>query len=303
SLFFDKESGHFKIEDRKKAAGEKLEGRVFAYNEDKQEVNFEGPVKFFGNLKNFSLTSSAIGSGNLETNEIKMNALIQAELDIPTAAYQTMALNLQEIINSEGASEGLGDQTELLYKMANLVGERIAKDYEARIQQGYVSLGTVQGMIKPIVFSNVNLKWSQDRKAFYNEGQLGISNIDRNDINGAFEGFMEIRKNEDGSPIFHVFFKASPEAWYYFGFEDNRLMVHSSNPAFNDIIAKKTNANKAKIGELVFVPGSDDETVSFINRFRLNYYGIEAPYDLAASTSSAKKKDTKKEEKKEDDGF
>jgi hypothetical protein len=303
SLFFDKESGQFKIEDRKKAAGEKLEGRVLAYNEDKQEVNFEGPIKFFGNLKSFSLTSSAIGSGNLETNEIKMNALIQAELDIPTVAYQTMALNLQEIINSEGASEGLGDQTELLYKMANLVGERIAKDYEARIQQGYVSLGTVQGMIKPIVFSNVNLKWSQDRKAFYSEGQLGISNIDRNDINGAFEGFMEIRKNEDGSPIFHVFFKASPEAWYYFGFEDNRLMVHSSNPAFNDIIAKKTNANKAKIGELVFVPGSDDETLSFINRFRLNYYGIEAPYDLAASTTSAKKKDTKKEEKKEDDGF
>lgn len=303
SLFFDKESGQFKIEDRKKAAGEKLEGKVFAYNEDKQEVNFEGSVKFFGGLKNFSLTSSAIGSGNLETNEIKMNALIQAELGIPTIAYQTMALNLQDVIKNEGASEGLGDQTELLYKMANIVGERVTKDYETRAQQGYVSLGTVQGMIKPIVFSNVNLKWSQDKKAFYSEGQLGISNIDRNDINGAFEGFMEIRKSEDGSPVFHVFFKASPEAWYYFGFEDNRLMVHSSNQAFNDIITKKTNAAKANIGELVFIPGSDDETLSFVNRFRLTYYGIEAPYDLSGGTSSAKKKDKKKEEKKEDDGF
>jgi hypothetical protein len=303
SLFFDKESGQFKIEDRKKAAGEKLEGKVFAYNEDKQEVNFEGQVKFFGGLKNFSLTSSAIGSGNLETNEIKMNALIQADLGLPTIAYQTMALNLQEVIKNEGASEGLGDQTELLYKMANIVGERITKDYETRAQQGYVSLGSVQGMIKPIVFSNVNLKWSQDRKAFYSEGQLGVSNIDRNDINGAFEGFMEIRKSEDGSPVFHVFFKASPEAWYYFGFEDNRLMVHSSQQAFNDIITKKTNAAKAKIGELVFVPGSDDETLAFVNRFRLSYYGIEAPYDLSGGTSSAKKKDKKKEEKKEDDGF
>ncbi len=303
SLFFDKETAHFKIEDRKKAAGEKLEGKVFAYNEEKQEVNFEGPVKFFGGIKDFSLISSAIGSGNLETNEIKMNALIQADMGIPTIAYQTMALQLQEVIKNEGASEGLGDQTELLYKMANLVGERVTKDYEARAQQGYVSLGTVPGMIKPIVFSNVNLKWSQDKKAFFSEGQLGISNIDRNDINGAFEGFMEIRKSEDGSPVFHVFFKASPDAWYYFGFEDNRLMAHSSNPAFNDIITKKTNAAKAKIGELVFIPGSDEETLSFVTRFRLSYYAIEAPYDLAGGTSSAKKKDKKKEEKKEDDGF
>jgi hypothetical protein len=187
--------------------------------------------------------------------------------------------------------------------MANLVGERITKDYETRAQQGYVSLATVQGMIKPIVFSNVNLKWSQDRKAFFSEGQLGISNMARIDINGSFEGFMEIRKNEDGAPVFHVFFKASPEAWYYFGFEDNRLMVHSSNAAFNDIITKKTNASKAKIGELAFIPGSDDETLAFVNRFRLTYYGIEAPYDLSGGTSSAKKKDKKKEEKKEDDGF
>lgn len=303
SLFFSKENGQFKIEDRKKAAGEKLEGKVFSYNEDKQEVSFEGPVRFFNDMKNFKLTASAIGSGNLETNDIKMNLLLQADMDIPLPAYQLMAIHLEEVIKNEGASEGLGDQTELLYKMANLVGERITKDYETRSQQGYVSLGTVQGMIKPIVFSNVNLKWSQERKAFFSEGQLGISNMARNDINGAFEGFMEIRKNEDGAPVFHVFFKASPEAWYYFGFEDNRLMVHSSNSAFNDIITKKTNASKAKVGEMVFIPGSDDETLAFVNRFRLNYYGIEAPYDLASGTSSAKKKDKKKEEKKEDDGF
>ena len=114
---------------------------------------------------------------------------------------------------------------------------------------------------------------------------------------------MEIRKNEDGAPVFHVFIKASPEAWYYFGFEDNRLMLHSADPVFNELISKKTNSGKAKVGELIFIPGSDDETLSFVNRFRLNYYGIEVPYELSGGTSSAKKKDKKKEEKKEDDGF
>jgi hypothetical protein len=302
SLHFDKESSEFRIEDRQKAAGEKLEGKVFNYNEDKQEVRFEGPVNFFKGSKDFNITASALGSGNLETNEIKMNALIMANMNIPTAAYQMMATNLQEVIKNEGAGDGLGDQTELLYKVANVVGEKIARDYEKKSQQAYTSLGTIPQLAAPINFANVNLKWSQKQKAFYSEGVIGVSNMDKNDINGGFEGFMELRKNEDGSPVFHVFFKASPESWYYFGYEDNRLMVYSSNQLFNDMITKKTNAAKAKVGELIFIPGSNDETLAWINKFRLNYYGLEAPYDLASGTS-AQKKDDKKDKKKEDDGF
>lgn len=298
SLYFD--STEFKIEDRAKAAGEKLSGKVFAYNEDKQEVRFEGPVNFFKDgLKDFRITASALGSGNLETNDIKMNSFIMTEMNIPAQAYDLMAKNIMEVIKNEGVpEEALGDQTELLYKIADLVGERAVKDYEAKSLQAYVPLATVPGLAKPLVFSSVNLKWSQKFKAFYSTGNLGLSNIGKNDINGAFDGFMEIRKNEDGTQVFHVFFKASPDAWYYFGYEDNRLMIQSSDPVFNDLIAKKTNASKAKVGELVFIPGSDQETLAFISRFRKDYLGIESDYDLGATT--AKKKD-KKEEK--DDGF
>lgn len=300
SLFYDKESGEFKIEDRLKASGEKLTGKVFAYNEDKQEVRFEGKVNFFSvKSKDFAITSSALGSGNLETNEIRMNTFLMADMNVPAQALQVMALDLQQVIKNEGADEGLGDQTELLYKIADIVGERAVKDFEQKSLQAYTPLTTMPELVRPLVFSNFNLKWSQEYKAFYSEGKLGLSNILRSDINGAFEGFMELRKNEDGSPVFHVFFKASPDSWYYFGLEDNRLMIHSSNAEFNSNIAKRTNASKAKIGELVFIPGSDEETLTFINAFRQKYYGLEVPYSLGAGTSGTKKKD----KDVEDDGF
>lgn len=299
SLYFD--STEFKIEDRQKAAGEKLSGKVFAYNEDKQEVRFEGPVNFFkGGMKDFKITASALGSGNLETNDIKMNSFIMAEMNIPSMAYDLMAKNITEVIKNEGITdEAHGDQTELLYKIADIVGERAAKEYEAKSLQAYVPLATVPGLAKPLVFSSVNFKWSQKFKAFYSVGNLGLSHINKTDINGAFDGFMEIRKNEDGTQVFHVFFKVSPDAWYYFGYEDNRLMIQGSDPAFNDLIAKKSNAAKAKVGDLIFIPGSDDETLAFIKRFRKDYLGIESDYDLGGT--SAKKKD--KKEKEEDDGF
>ncbi len=300
SLFYDKDNSEFRIEDRLKASGEKLTGKVFAYNEDKEEVRFEGSVDFFSEKsKDFSITASALGSGNIVTNDIRMNTFMMLDVNIPPQALQLMALDLQEVIKNEGAEEGLGDQTELLYKIADLVGERAVKDYEQRSLQAYTPLITLPELVRPMVFSNINLKRSKEHNAFYNEGPLGLSHILRSDINGAFEGFMEIRRSEDGVPIFHVFFKASPDSWYYFGMEDNRMMIYSSNEAFNSIIEKRTNAGKAKIGELVFIPGSEEETLAFINRFRKKYYDLEAPYNLRGESSRFKKK----EKDVEDDGF
>jgi hypothetical protein len=302
TLFYDNESKEYKIEDREKAAGNKLSGKVFAYNDENSQVRFEGPVKLMPGTKNFSVTATAIGSGNLETSEVRMNSLIAIDTDIAPAAFELMAANLVNVIKNEGAAEGLGDHTELLYKIADIVGERLAKEYEQKSLQGYVSLATLPPLAKPMVISDVNLKWSAKEKAFYSEGLIGFSNIGKVDVNGGFEGFLEVKKNEDGSAVFHLFIKASPEAWYYFGFEDNRILIHSSNKDFNSVISKKTNAGKAKVGEVSFVPGSEDETLAFINRFRKAYYGIDVPYSLSEGTQAVEKKKTE-EKKKEDDGF
>jgi hypothetical protein len=300
SLFYDTAGNEFKIEDRAKARGEKLSGKVLAYNDETEEIRFEGPVTFFKGLPDFKVDASVVGSGNIETNDIKMNALVMVDMKVQDQAFQIMAQDLLNIIKSENVEEGMGDHTELLYKVANVVGEKTAKEYESRSLQSYVPLASLPGMTKPLVFSNVNFRFSEERAAFYSTGAIGLSNIGRTDINGGFEGFMEVRRTEDGSPVFHVFIKASPDSWYYFGYEDHRMLIHSSNPLLNDLLSKKTNAGKAKIGELVYVPGSEDETLAFINRFRKDYLEIESPYDLRGTSTRKKEKD---EKKKEDDGF
>ena len=302
TLFYDKESNEYKIEDREKSAGNKLSGKVFSYNDETMSVRFEGPVNLFHGMKNFSVTATSIGSGSLQTNEIRMNSLVMVDTDIPAMALDVMSRNLVDVIKNESVAEGLGDQTELLYKIADVVGEQLAKEYETKSLQGYTSLSTLPPLVRPIVISDVNLKWSPKQKAFYSEGLIGVSNILKNDINGGFEGFLEVRKDEAGASIFNLFIKASPEAWYYLGFEGNRLLVHSSNTDFNTIVSKKTNAGKAKIGEVTFVPGSDDETLAFINRFRSDYYGIQVPYDLFDGSQTIEKK-TGEKKKVEDDGF
>ena len=281
-LFYDPETKEYKIEDAGKATGNNLSGKVFAYNDESQQIRFEGPVDMLPGNKDFNISASVLGSGNMASNEIRMNSLLIMDSNVPPQAFEIMAREIQEVILNEGADEGLGDPTELLYKVANVIGERGAKEYEQKSLEGYVSLSTLGPLVRPLVMSNVNLKWSDKQKAFYSEGNIGISNILNKDINGAFEGFLEIRRTEDGVSAFNLFFKASGDSWYYFGFEGSRLLVHAANNEFNSMIIKRTNAGKTKIGEIAFVPGSDEETLAFINRFRKDYYGIESPYSLGS---------------------
>ena len=80
------------------------------------------------------------------------------------------------------------------------------------------------------------------------------------------------------------------------------MLIFSSNNAFNTIIGKKSNGAKAKIGDLVFAPGDRAETLNFINRFRLQYYGIEEPYQLDSDIEEEVDEETD-DTSDDDDGF
>ena len=303
-LFYDTATREFRIEDPMKASGDRLSGKVLSYREEKQEVKFEGPVSFFRDSKEFRVQASAIGFGNLESDEVRMNALVTTDFDVPPTLTGLMAQSIGEVLKLEQVPDGRGDPTELLYKVANLVGEETAKEYEKRSLQTYVPLANVPGMAKTMVLSNVDLKWSPKVKGFYSVGEIGLSNLGRTDLNGSFDGFLELRKNEDGSPVFNLFLKVSPEVWYYFGYEDSRLMIHSSVAAFNDQVYKRSNAGKGKGGTLIVIPGSDEEAFAFVRKFRSGYLNIDAPYDVrdGRGPSASKEKDKKKKDEK-DDGF
>lgn len=281
-LFFDEKKREFVIEDTAKASGNKLSGQIFRFNHNTSSVQFEGKAQFVPSTKDVQVLASVIGSGNVNNLEFNMNSLFSINFQpVPTAVFDLMAVDILDIINNLGAPEGLGDPTQLLYKFADLAGERAAQEYEQRSLQDYTTLaGFTKETSASLVLSNVDMKWSVDHNGFYNEGKIGMSNIRQNDINGAFDGFMEVRRTEDGVPVLNLFLKASPDSWYFFSYEDNRLLIYSSNSAINNLVSKKSNGSKAKIGELVFAPADRAETLNFINRFRLQYYGIDDIYEL-----------------------
>ncbi len=306
-LYYDEENDDFVIEDPSKASGETLAGRIFRYNRKSKNIRFEGPANFLPSYSDVSFKGAVLGTGNMDENTFAINAMLAVNFEaVPDQVMEAMSMDILDVINNLGAPEAMGDPTTLLYKLADVAGERAAREYEEASLEEYVSLGgfTNETTVS-LMFPNIDLKWSDEYNAFYNVGKIGLSNIAKFDINAALDGFMEIRRRDDGEPVFNLFIKASGASWFFFSYEDNRLLMFSSSEVFNQLVSEKSNGAKAKIGELVFAPADRAETLAFINQFRSDYLGIDDEYflDSAVDTVVDENEDGFGGKKDDDDGF
>jgi hypothetical protein len=305
-LSFKADSNEFVIVNRDKDLGLSYSGKVFGYDEITRNIRFEGPVRFIDNSKTRAIKASAIGLGNMATNELEFTSFMTLNFKVPSSLFDMMGDDFFRVIEELGAPEAIEDRTELLYLMAEIIGNRATKAYEEKSALEYVPLNTMSpNLVRPMVFSNVKFKWSEDQKAFYNDGFIGISNVLRTDLNAQFESFFEIRKTEVGETI-NLFIKASPDSWYFYSMEEDKLLMYSSNEAFNTLVTTKSNIGKAKIGEFQFGPADMPETLDFISTFRAVYFDIDEPYKLSAPAAldETLEEDTGDElPTEEDDGF
>ncbi len=285
-LMYDETEEAFKIEDPLKTSGKSFAGKSFTYDEENSKVTFEGPLNFLSQNTTMKLKAAGKGEGNIDSYEYNLNAFLAFDFDVPLPALNEMALDIQDLIERVGLQEAHEDKTKLLYKAAELMGNKSATMYDEKSQEEYISLVSQSSeLVKALVISDVDLEWSDTDKAFYSSmnSKIGISNISRNDINARTDGFIEIRKTEESGDIINIFLKIS-SSWYYIGYADNRLVLFSNNREFNEIIKSKTNVAKAKIGEFVFIPGEMNEVQNFVDEFRKVYYDINDSFILDEPT-------------------
>lgn len=305
-LSYDEEKQEYSIRAIGKDERGALLGKVFSYNENTQTVGFEGPVHFlpYGE-KGIQLEASTLGSGNLEKNEFTFDSFLAFSMDLPDQAVLMMGEDLDQALNKSGAPAANSDRTRLLYKLAEIIGDEAAREYDKRSVSDYTPLVSVSGKLaKTLVISDVTLQWSDEQKAWYSTTPLGISNMLEQDINGKINGFLEIKPTQEEGTIINLFMQATPDAWYYFSYQNNRMGIWAYHEDFCDLIGSKSKINKAGSDEFAFYLSDIAETLKYVNRFRKTYLGIDEPYNLD-TTPAVIAGEEKKEEKKEaePDGF
>ncbi|MEQ6121314.1 hypothetical protein [Reichenbachiella sp. MALMAid0571] len=319
-LTHDFENHTYKIEPELKSSGESYAGKTFIYNDKNKNVIFEGALTFTKNDENFSLEASGLGVGKPDSAQYFIDAFLMLNMNVNPLIVEAFTKDVLDIIERLGADVAHDNSIELIYKLSDLVGDHVAKNYEDKSLRDYVPMVSISPVLqKTIVLSNVDLKWNDEHKAWYNSSKIGLSGIRGVDINALMSGFLEIRKNDLGGDVVNLFLQVAETTWYHFSFDDNRLFLYSSNELFNDEVVKTSNIAKAGFGQFVIGLGEESETMKFINEFRKNYYNLDDPYNLEfpqdvilennesfetiEKVEEKEKKSEYTEEEEEDDGF
>ena len=303
SLFYDQEKGSYNIANRQKQEDPTTyyAGNMFSYNEETQDVSFEGKLNFVSPYnKGIEFQASGKGEGNLDSVDFKVNAMLAMNIGLPVNAVPLMAENLKIMGEKLGVRRAHQDRSDLIYKVAEFIGDESTKAWDNSYQTVPQPLVNVSPLlVKDLVITNVDLKWSKQNRAFYSEGKIGVSNVNTTDLNMELDGFVEIRKTPDGD-IVNILLQMTDGTWYYFTHDGGSLGVYSSNKAFNDIILG-AGGGKKKVGSFNVYANTIEEVIAWSQGFRKFYYGIDEPYRLVMSDES--NQSLKKKDKVEGDGF
>lgn len=307
---YDLDNTYYQIETPSKTKGETYQGSTFIFDDKTQDIIFEGLVEFSKSQnKGFEMRTSVLGTGNSKDESYSMDIMSLINYDIHPSIPDLMALDFVDLLDRIGLAPAHDNSIQLMYKLANLVGDESTKDYEEKSLKNYTPLVDAdRGLPVTLGISNLKMEWSNKEKSWYNTSKIGLSHIGRTDINAKMNGFVEIKKSESEQDIINIFLQPSAGTWYFLGYEDHHLFLLSSNEEFNNAVVDKSNSNKSKIGELVYLNAELNEVLEFIDNFRLVHLGITEPYDLQVPGEIGLEDDEnfdtiEKVEDEDDDGF
>lgn len=305
NLFYDQKAGSYNIANPKKQEDplNNYAGNMFSYNEETQDVSFEGKLNFISPFsKGIDLQAAGKGTGNLDSADFKVNAAMAMTLGIPPTALPFMAGDLKNMGEKLGVRRIHDDRSDLIYKVAELIGDEATKGWDMSYQTVPIPLVDASpALLKDLVITNVDLKWSKQTKTFYSEGKIGVSNVSNVDLNMEMDGFVEIKKTPEGEVI-NILLQLTDGTWYYFTYDGYGLGTYSSNKDYNAaVLGLGGKGGKQKGGGLKVFANTIEEVIAWTQNFRKLHLGVDEPYRLLMAEDSSQT--LKKKETVEGDGF
>ncbi|WP_276499801.1 hypothetical protein [Pontibacter litorisediminis] len=276
-LSYNKESGEFKIGREERAYGDAYQGNMLRYNEASNTIHFEGKLNLVKPKKSFAIEAAGSGDANVDSSRYSLRSMLAFDLDVPNQALGAMAGNLRG--NAAGAAAISNVDDELLYQIGEFVGDRDARKYRDQSMTAYVPLPKLSKKLeRSLVLTDVNLHWSNEQKAWYSVGGIGVVSSMKEDINSKMNGYLEMKQDNYGDPVVNLYLQADPYTWYYFSFFENGLTMVSSDDKFNKAIRSKSKGSRGATSSYGIYEGIPIEKNEFLNHFQKTYLGGEGGF-------------------------
>lgn len=296
NLSYNPAINEFKIEPKKKTERKSFEGNTLIFDDSKATVYMEGKFDIMDKHNSKYIASSGIAHIDMKDSTYRFDIFMAVDLPIPPKALGAMGKQIETV--KEIKRRGLSQSDTLFNRVAEFVGDKDIKNYLAKAAKVTEPLPFYQiskKLFKPIVLSEVPLKWSNEYHTFHSHGQIGLMSILDKEFDTKVDGFFEIRKNPNGD-AFTMYLQISPTLWYFIDLDQDQLLMLSSDEEFNaEVEARAKPGKKGKFGiDLAEI----DQKEGFLQKFQ-EVYG--ETIKVSSGQEEVKKDDVKKDDTKKDD--
>ncbi len=265
-LHYDKSDGQYKIANKEKLTEFSLPGNFISLHPTICNVYSEGLMNLgvdFGQLK--TQIAGNI-SNNLNKNTFKLDLVMVLDFFFSEKCMQVMAKELEAVATDP--TEFGEDKYEKA--IADIVGKEKAEKFLTSHSLGSFKKYPEE-LEKTMVLTELKLNWNVKTRTYLSEGEIGIGNLYKTQVNRLTEGIVEIVKKRSGDKI-TIYIEPSEGVFYYFSYMRGVLRITSSNKEFNTIMKEtKTDDRKMKIkkGEKTFMwyAASPKEAIKFKKKF------------------------------------
>lgn len=240
-IYYDKENEEYRISNKDKLQEMSFGGNYLSLSTKTCKVYGEGAVNLGAETGQFEISSAGVVLHNQLDNEAIFDLVMSMDFFFEENALKIMNDKLSKAAEldpvkldrptfEKGIKELLGkDEGDKLIAQLNLYG-------------AYKKVP--ETMRKTIVFNEVKFKWNQQENAYRSYGKIGISNLDKDQINKYVNGHIEIVKKRSGD-IVNIYLEIDKNNWFFFSYSRGILQAISSDNDFNTAI-QETKPDKRK---------------------------------------------------------
>jgi hypothetical protein len=279
-LSYDAKKGNYTITRNDLADPNIYEGSVMTLHDSTGALDFRGKVQLLNSNKDYNVQSSAVGYAKPDSSIYRLSTFMTFDINIPEKAVEAMATDMAT--NTKGLPEALDGSPELMYKMGEFIGSKGVQSYIER-KGGYTPLQKVSAkFLHTLVFSKIDLRWSEKFKAWYSVGKIGLVSVGKKDINAQIDGYIEIKKESTGDAV-EMYLEAEPQTWYHIRYSNNVLLTKAQHGSYDEIIGFKAKGDYNTATEYGFYLGDEQEKDLFTRHFRKDYLGDNSKPKAAAA--------------------
>jgi hypothetical protein len=237
-LHFDNESQEYRISNKEKLQGAVVGGNYVSLSNE-CVARGEGKLNMGMDFGQVELTPLGTVEHNMNNDSTKFKLFLGVDFFFNDECLRIMA---DKVSNHFPPLDAVFYGTDYEKALIEVVG----KEETTKLIQELNLYGNFKKipkeLEKTLFLTDVELTWNAETGSYRYKGFIGLSSIDKYQVNKLVYGLVELKKKRNGDEL-SMYFEPSDDSWFYFNYKRGMLGAYSSHDDFNAQI-RDTKAEK-----------------------------------------------------------